>query len=156
MNIPKWDEYFFGLAEAASKRATCLRTQVGCVIVKNRHVLSTGYNGAPSGREDCVKKGFCHRDKVGVPSGTKLEECYASGAHSEVNAIYLAARHGISVEGATLYLIGHDIVCSWCQSAILNSGIEKVMLKNRKGEVKTFYPRADFIRHPILPEVSYM
>ncbi len=152
MKIPHWDEYFFKMAETASLRASCLRTQVGCVVVKSKKIIATGYNGAPSGRLNCIELGYCFRDMNNIESGTQLESCHAAGAHAELNALIMGARHGSSsMEGAALYLTGHDSCCVWCQSAILNTGIFKVLIKTRSGEVEIFYPAEDFLVHPLLP-----
>lgn len=151
MDKISWDEYFFKLAEDVAKRSTCLRAQVGSVAVRDNRIIATGYNGSPSGRVECLTLDYCYRDREGIPSGTKLEACHACGAHSESNVIAMAARYGIPVDGAEIYLCGHDVICAWCQSILLNSGIAKVHLKNRKGEIKTFIPKIDFIKHPFLP-----
>lgn len=149
-NVPDWGNYFLGIAESVAKRASCYRAHVGCVIVKNKRILSTGYNGSPSGREDCYTKGYCLREQQSIPSGTRNDECYAAGAHAEINAIVNAAKHGVSIEGATIYLCGHDMVCSLCQAAILNAGIYKVVIRQRSGRKLFLYPAEDFSTHPIL------
>ena len=152
MGVPNWDEYFFRMAETASLRASCLRTQVGCVVVKDKKIIATGYNSAPSGRMNCVDLGYCYRDRYSIESGTRLEMCHSAGAHAELNAMIMGAKHGSSsMGGATLYLTGHKNCCVWCQSSILNVGIFKVMIKTRSGEVKIFYPAEDFLVHPLLP-----
>lgn len=148
--VPHWGEYFLDIAEQVAKRASCYRASVGCVIVKDKRILSTGYNGAPAGRKNCLEKGYCYREKHQIPSGTELDKCYASGAHAETNAIVNAARHGAEIEGSVMYLIGHDFCCSGCQSAILNAGISKVVLRKRDGTKSIFIPEQDFYHHPIL------
>lgn len=151
MEIISWDEYFLNIAEAVSKRASCYRASVGCVLVDDdKRILSTGYNGAPRGRFGCTMQGGCYRDHKKIESGTELEKCAAAGAHAEVNAIINAARHGVSIKDSILYLVGHDSCCCSCQAAILNVGISKVVLKDRKGIVKSFIPSEDFVVHPIL------
>ena len=124
----KWDKRFMEMAELVSTWSSCYRTgrQVGAVIVKNKRILTTGYNGAPSGVKSCVEKGVCMRDEMGVASGTRAELCYA--VHAEQNAICQAAKLGISVEGATIYVTHQP--CVICTRMILNSGIKRVIYKN--------------------------
>ena len=117
---PDLDDYFMHIARVVSTRSTCLRRQVGAVIVKGKQIVSTGYNGAPAGHAHCLEIG-CAR--VGVPSGQRSEICRA--AHAEQNAINFAARFGIPIEGATLYTTHHP--CSWCAKSIVNAGIQSVV-----------------------------
>lgn len=117
---PGLDEYFMELAHMVAKRSTCLRRQVGAVIVKGKQIVSTGYNGAPAGHAHCAELG-CAR--VGVPSGQRSEICRA--AHAEQNAINFAARYGIPIEGATLYTTHYP--CSWCAKSIVNAGVKEVV-----------------------------
>lgn len=114
------DDYFMGIARVVARRSTCLHRQVGAVIVKGKQIVSTGYNGAPSGHPHCLDIG-CARQ--GVPSGQRSELC--RGAHAEQNAINFAARYGISIEGATLYTTHYP--CSWCAKSMVNSGIVEVV-----------------------------
>jgi len=114
------DDYFMGIARVVARRSTCLHRQVGAVIVKGKQIVSTGYNGAPSGHPHCLDIG-CARQ--GVPSGQRSELC--RGAHAEQNAINFAARYGISIEGATLYTTHYP--CSWCAKSLINSGIAEVV-----------------------------
>lgn len=118
---PSWDEYFFQIALQVATRSTCLRRQVGAVLVKEKRILSTGYNGAPSGISHCADVG-CLREQLGVPSGERHELCRA--LHAEQNAIVQAAFHGIKVEGATLYCTHQP--CSLCAKMIINAGIVEV------------------------------
>ena len=97
---PTWDEYFLQLARQAATRSTCLRRQVGAVLVRDKRILATGYNGAPRGVAHCLDVG-CLRDQLGIPSGERHELCRA--IHAEQNAIIQAAVHGVAIEGATLY-----------------------------------------------------
>ena len=124
----KWDKRFMEMAELVSTWSSCYRTgrQVGAVIVKNKRILTTGYNGAPSGVKSCAEKGVCMRDEMGIASGTRAELCYA--VHAEQNAICQAAKLGISVEGATIYVTHQP--CVICTRMILNSGIKRVIYKN--------------------------
>lgn len=118
---PSWDAYFMAFAKLAGRRASCLRRQVGAVVVKNNMVLTTGYNGAPRGLPHAAEVG-CLRDKLGVASGQRHELC--RGLHAEQNAIIQAARHGISIEGAELYCTHHP--CVICIKMIINAGLVRV------------------------------
>jgi len=114
------DDYFMEIAHVVARRSTCLHRQVGAVLVQGKQIVSTGYNGAPSGHPHCLDIG-CARQ--GVPSGQRSELC--RGAHAEQNAINFAARYGISIEGATLYTTHYP--CSWCAKSIINAGIVRVV-----------------------------
>jgi len=116
---PSWNEYFMNIAHLVSERSTCMRRKVGAVMVKNRAILTTGYNGAPSGIRHCSETG-CLRHQLNVPSGEKHELC--RGLHAEQNAIIQAAVHGISITGATLYCTNHP--CSICAKMLINAGIQ--------------------------------
>jgi len=119
---PDWDEYFLEIAGVVAKRSTCMRRQIGAVIVSDRRILTTGYNGAPSGLAHCLEQG-CLRDKLGIPSGTRQEMCRA--LHSEMNAIIQAAQHGVCTKGATLYCTHQP--CSVCARMLINAGIERIV-----------------------------
>ena len=119
---PTLDEYFMEIAKVVAKRSTCLRQKVGAVIVKDKRILATGYNGAPSGLPHCFDIG-CLREQLNVPSGERQELC--RGVHAEQNAIIQAAKFGISVEGATLYTT--HCPCITCAKIIINAGIKKVV-----------------------------
>ncbi len=125
LNRPDWDTYFIEMTKIASKRSTCMRRQVGAVIVKDNHVLATGYNGVPSKVEHCDKTG-CLREKLNVPSGERHELC--RGLHAEQNAIIQAAQHGVSIKGATLYCTNKP--CSICTKMIINAQISKIVYKD--------------------------
>ena len=120
-----WDEYFMQMAELTAKRSTCLRRQVGAVIVKDKHIIATGYNGAPKGLEHCAQLGGCLREKLHVPSGERHELCRA--LHAEQNAIIQAATLGQSIEGGTIYVTHHP--CSICAKMILNAGLERIVIR---------------------------
>ena len=122
-----WDKRFMEMAELVSTWTSCARhgRAVGAVIVKNKRILTTGYNGAPSGILNCRDKGFCMRDQLHIPSGTQAEKCYA--VHAEQNAIIQAAKLGVSVDGATLYCTHQP--CTICTKIIINSGISRVVYK---------------------------
>lgn len=151
IQIPYWGDYFLSLAKTVATRSPCYRARVGCIITKDHRVLSTGYNGPPRKMRSCVERGYCYRERHNIASGTHLELCYSAGAHAEINAIVNAARYGISIEGASLYLVGHDDCCAFCRAAILNAGICKVILMDRNEKKHYFIPEEDFITHPFLP-----
>jgi len=119
---PTWDEYFINIAKLVSSRSTCLRRDVGAVVVKNKQVLTTGYNGVPAGVRHCDEVG-CMREQMSVPSGERHELCRA--LHAEQNAFLQAARHGISLDGATMYMTTQP--CSICAKMIINAGIKKII-----------------------------
>ncbi|MBD3233507.1 MAG: cytidine deaminase [candidate division Zixibacteria bacterium] len=121
---PSWDEYFMSVASLVSQRSTCLRRSVGAVIVKEKRILTTGYNGAPSGLPHCLEIG-CLRETMQVPSGERHELCRA--IHAEQNAIVQAASFGVSVRGATLYSTTYP--CSLCAKMIINAGIIETVIK---------------------------
>ncbi|MCI7146352.1 MAG: cytidine/deoxycytidylate deaminase family protein [Clostridiales bacterium] len=122
---PSWDEYFMEMAYVTAKRSTCLRRQVGAVIVKDRHIIATGYNGAPRGIRHCGdREEGCLRQQLGVPSGEKHELCRA--LHAEQNAIIQAATLGQSVEGGTIYVTHQP--CVICAKMIINAGIERIVV----------------------------
>ena len=120
-NRPNWDSYFMDITALVSKRSTCTRRAVGAIIVKDKRILSTGYNGAPSGIAHCIEVG-CLREQLNVPSGEKHELC--RGIHAEQNAIVQAAFHGVSIKGATLYCT--NLPCSICAKMIINAGIKNI------------------------------
>jgi dCMP deaminase len=122
MERPSWDEYFMDIARLVSSRSTCMRRQVGAVMVKSKHVLATGYNGTPSGITHCSETG-CLREQLKVPSGERHELC--RGLHAEQNAIIQAARHGIDINGATLYCTHSP--CIICSKMLINAGIEQIV-----------------------------
>lgn len=126
LNRPNWDEYFMEMAELTAKRSTCLRRQVGAVIVKDKHIVATGYNGAPSGLSHCDERGGCLRQQLGVPSGERHELCRA--LHAEQNAIIQAAALGNSINGATIYVTNQP--CVICAKMIINAGISKIIVKD--------------------------
>ena len=123
--MDKWNKRFMDLTEHISTWSSCLRRHVGAVIVKDKTIMTTGYNGAPSGVQTCVEKGECMRNKLNVPSGTHAELCYA--AHAEQNAIIQAAKEGISLKGCTLYCTHQP--CVVCAKMIINAGIKEVIYK---------------------------
>ena len=121
----KWDHRFMEMAWLVSSWASCYQQdrKIGAVIVKDKRVMTTGYNGAPAGVKTCVERGECLRKKLGIPSGTRHEMCYA--VHAEQNAIIQAAKLGIEINGATLYCAHQP--CILCAKMICNSGIVRVV-----------------------------
>jgi dCMP deaminase len=128
---PGWDEYFIGIAKAVATRATCLRRRYGAVITKDNIIVSTGYNGAPSGMKDCLEVGKCTRKELQIPHGERYELCHS--VHAEANAIIRASVD--ELKGATIYISGIDDrnkeclsePCMMCKRMILNSSIAKVV-----------------------------
>ena len=133
------ENYYLDIAETVLERSTCLRRCYGAIIVKNDEIVSTGYNGAPRGRKNCIDLGYCTREAMNIPSGERYELCRS--VHAAMNAIISAARR--DTLGATLYLAGreaatgellrHATSCSMCRRHIINAGIERVII--RTGEV---------------------
>lgn len=121
---PSWDQYFMEIAELVSSRSTCLRRQVGAVLVRDKHIISTGYNGAPRGVTHCLDMG-CLRQQLGIPSGERHEMC--RGTHAEQNAIIQAALHGVSTSGATLYCTHQP--CILCAKMLINAGVETIVFR---------------------------
>lgn len=132
------ENYYLDIAQTVLERATCLRRIYGAIIVKNDEIISTGYNGAPRGRRNCVDMGYCTREALRVPRGERYELCRS--VHAEANAIISAARS--DTLGATLYLSGRDAKtgqllgdttsCSMCRRLIINAGIDRVIIRNSK------------------------
>ena len=125
MERPSWDEYFMEMAELTAKRSTCMRRQVGAVIVKDRHAIATGYNGAPRGIMHCEDRGGCLRQQLNVPSGQRHELCMA--LHAEQNAIIQAAAMGHGIEGGTIYITHQP--CAICAKMIINAGITRIVIR---------------------------
>jgi len=118
-----WDEYFMQIAHLVAQRSTCLRRSVGAVIVKNKRMLATGYNGAPSGLEHCLEIG-CLREKLKIPSGQRHELC--RGLHAEQNAIIQASLYGISVKDSVIYVTNQP--CVICAKMLINAGIKEIVI----------------------------
>ncbi|MCX7970468.1 MAG: dCMP deaminase family protein [Negativicutes bacterium] len=137
---PDWDEYFLNIAEVVATRATCLRRRYGAVIVSNNIIVSTGYNGAPRGEPNCLDKGGCLRDQLGVAKGERYELCV--GVHAEQNAIINGSPAAMA--GATIYVVGvncHDSSyasgepCLLCRRMLKNARIERVVYRDRSGGI---------------------
>ena len=134
------ENYYLNIAETVLERATCLRRVFGAIIVKNDEIISTGYNGAPRGRRNCVDMGFCTREAMKVPRGERYELCRS--VHAEANAIISAARR--DMVGGTLYLVGrnaqtgellHDATsCAMCRRMVINAGLSKVVIRTTASE----------------------
>ena len=134
------ENYYLDIAETVLERATCLRRVYGAIIVKNDEIISTGYNGAPRGRKNCVDMGFCTREAMQVPRGQRYELCRS--VHAEANAIISASRR--DMVGSTLYLVGKDAQtgallgdstsCAMCRRQVINAGISKVVIRKTKTE----------------------
>ncbi len=132
--------YYLDIAQTVSQRSTCLRRRFGAIIVKNDVIVSTGYNGAPRGRQNCNDLGVCMRDKLGIPRGERYELCRS--IHAEANAIISASRE--QMLGSTLYLcctdpktgeiVGGMNCCMMCKRQVINAGIAKVVIRNNKLE----------------------
>ncbi len=139
---PSVDEYFMEIARVVARRSTCLRNKVGAIVVKDKRILSTGYNGAPRGLEHCLDIG-CLRDERRIESGTRHEIC--RGVHAEQNAIIQCALHGASTEGATLYCTHQP--CILCTKIMINAGIRRVVFSEG-------YPDEESIRYLKMADVE--
>jgi len=118
---PSWNQYFSSITRMVATRSTCLRRHVGAILVKEKRILATGYNGAPAGLKHCIEVG-CLREEASIPSGTRHELCRA--LHAEQNAIVQAAYHGISIAGSTLYCTNKP--CVICSKMLINAGIKRI------------------------------
>ena len=140
MNRISKENYYLDIAQTVLERATCLRRVYGAIIVKNDEIISTGYNGAPRGRKNCVDMGFCTREAMQIPRGERYELCRS--VHAEANAIISAARR--DMVGGTLYLVGrnaqtgellHDATsCAMCRRMVINAGLSKVVIRTTASE----------------------
>lgn len=119
---PSYDEYFMEMAHVVAKRSTCLRRKVGAILVKEKHILSTGYNGAPKGLKHCAETG-CLREDQNIPSGERHELC--RGLHAEQNAIIQAAVFGVSIKGSVLYCT--NTPCVVCVKMLINAGVTEII-----------------------------
>ncbi len=119
---PSWDEYFMDITKRVATRSTCLRRAVGAILVHDKRIIASGYNGGPTGLAHCLDIG-CLRERLGIPSGQQHELC--RGIHAEQNAIIQAARYGVSIEGATLYCTTQP--CTQCTKMLINAGITEIV-----------------------------
>ena len=136
------ENYYLDIAETVLERATCLRRVYGAIIVKNDEIISTGYNGAPRGRANCVDMGYCSREAMNVPRGERYELCRS--VHAEANAIISASRR--DMVGGTIYLVGRNAAtgellpdatsCLMCRRMVINAGLERVVIRRAKTEVE--------------------
>ena len=144
------ENYYLDIAETVLERATCLRRIYGAIIVKNDEIISTGYNGAPRGRANCVDMGYCSREAMNVPRGERYELCRS--VHAEANAIISASRR--DMVGGTIYLVGRDArtgelladatSCLMCRRMVINAGLEKVVIRRTETEFEVV-PVTDWI-----------
>ena len=134
------ENYYLDIAETVLERATCLRRVYGAIIVKNDEIISTGYNGAPRGRANCVDMGYCTRELMKIPRGERYELCRS--IHAEANAIISASRR--DMVGGTIYLVGRDArtgellgdatSCMMCRRMVINAGLEKIVIRRTETE----------------------
>ncbi len=144
LNRPDKINYYLDIAQTVAQRSTCLRRAFGAIIVKNDIIISTGYNGAPRGRKNCVDMNFCMRDHLGIPRGERYEMCRS--VHAEANAIIAASRD--QMLGATLYMACIDVKsgalmpgtcsCMMCKRQVINAGIEQVIVRESKTEYTVY------------------
>ena len=154
------ENYYLDIAQTVLERSTCLRRHYGAIIVRNDEIVATGYNGAPRGRANCNELGYCVREQMKIPSGERYELCRS--VHAEANAIISASRN--ECIGATLYLVGREAAtgkimpnatsCSMCRRTIINSGIERVVIRNTETEytvvpVQEWIDNDDSIQLPV-------
>ena len=154
--------YYLDIAESVLERATCLRRVYGAIIVKNDEIISTGYNGAPRRRKNCVDIGYCAREAMKVPRGERYELCRS--VHAEANAIISAARR--DMVGGTLYLAGKDAStgeilsdatsCSMCRRLIINAGLEKVVIRTSSTDYTVVQVRDWVYEDDSLPHAPYI
>ena len=137
---PSWDEYFMDITRVVATRSTCLRRQVGAVVVKDKRLLTSGYNGAPQGLAHCLEVG-CLRERMGISSGQRHELC--RGLHAEQNAIVQAALHGVGIAGSTIYCTHQP--CSACAKMIINAGIRRIVFE---------FPYPDELSRDLLAEAG--
>ncbi len=143
---PDWDDYFIAIAKAVSARATCLRRRYGAVITKDNVIVSTGYNGAPSGMKDCLDAGRCTRKELRIPHGERYELCHS--VHAEANAIIRASAD--ELRDATIYVSGedhgagecHSEPCMMCKRLVLNAGIGRVVYSDGNGKYHVISPKS--------------
>lgn len=141
---PEWREYFLSIAQAVGKRATCLRRRYGAIIVKDRIIISTGYNGAPRGEANCIDTGLCERERLHVPKGQNYELCVA--VHAEQNAIINADPQ--KMQGAEIYIVGYNAdgtlasgkPCLLCRRMLVNAQIAKAIYLESDGSIVEVKP----------------
>jgi len=145
---PSKDEYYLNIAREVSKRGTCFRLKCGAIIVRDDQIISTGYVGAPRKTKDCLERGYCLREKLGIPHGKQYETCRS--VHAEMNCIINAARAGVSLLNGTMYIYAEkgktgervdSFPCYICKKMIINSGLERVVCSTKDDKFKEFYVR---------------
>lgn len=147
------ESYYLDIAETVLERSTCSRSHSGALIVRNDEIVSTGYNGAPRGRSNCIDLGYCIRERLGIPAGERYELCRS--VHAEQNAIINASRS--EMLDATLYLVGLEnrtggyveaaAPCSLCKRMIINAGIERVIVRDTRDTYRTFEVDEEWVAH---------
>ena len=153
--------YYLDIAQTVLERATCLRRVYGAIIVKNDEIVSTGYNGAPRGRKNCMDLGYCAREAMNVPSGQRYELCRS--VHAEANAIISAARR--DCVGGTLYLVGRDArtgelladasSCAMCRRQVINAGLKYVVIRKTAEDFQVVDVEKEWVEeHDSLPDLS--
>ncbi len=136
---PDKNRYYLNIAEQVAQRSTCFRSKGGAIIVRDDQIIATGYIGAPRKTKDCLERGNCLREKLGIPSGQRYELCRS--VHAEMNAIINAGRAGVSLLGGNMYLFCHNrnsIPCFICKKMIINAGIDKFISSTKEKEIKIF------------------
>ena len=144
---PDWNEYFVNITKEIAKRSTCMSTKIGAIIVKDKRIISTGYNGAPRKTKDCCERGNCLRRELKIPSGQRYELCRS--VHAEMNAMINATTAGVSLEGATMFIFGVKVYggqnkvvkaypCFICKKMIINAGIKYVVGLDENQEIKSY------------------
>ena len=146
MARPARDQYYLNIAKEIAQRGTCYRSRFGAIIVKDDQIISTGYIGAPRGTKDCFERGYCLRDRLKIPHGTQFEVCRS--VHAEQNAIINAARAGVGLLGATIYLYTENpkngqlieaLPCYICKKMIINAGLGKFIGNTKDGGIKIYH-----------------
>lgn len=142
---PSWDEYFLMLAKLAATRSTCLAFPVGAVIVKNKQILATGYNGSPAGSAHCTEQGYCY---PGLSSCDASKTMPSRAVHAEANAIAQAAKHGISTDGASIYVTLEP--CLSCLKLVISAGIREVFYETSFNSGESLLVRDSFIKETLV------
>lgn len=143
MKRPDWDEYFFNILEVVKTRSSCLRRQIAAIAVKDKRILATGYNGAPTGVMHCIDRGGCLREQLNIPSGTKQEKCLA--IHAEENLIVQAAIHGVSLKGCEIYCTHQP--CIMCTRKIISIQPKSIYYLNHYPDQEAFDMLSEVAEH---------
>lgn len=145
----EWDMRMLDMAMLVASWSSCYRAKCGAVIVQDKRVIATGYNGAPPYQKNCKEIGWCYRNKNNIKSGTQLENCRATGCHGEQNAIANAARAGHATLGATMYVYGNTDICRMCRGQVASAGIARVVYEDKLGGMHEAFPEKDWTVHPV-------